>query len=317
MISEFIVTPSNENSRIDVFLVAQKELALSRSQAQKLIRRARVRINGKKPRKAGLKVKVGDKVQVHLPQPREYQIQAEAIPISIVYEDPELIVIDKPAGMVVHPAPGHCSGTLVNALLHHCGPLPEISGPLRPGIVHRLDKDTSGLLAVSKTERAYRSLVKQLKAHLVNRIYQALVKGNIKVAAGVIDAPIGRNPVNRKKMAVVSSGKRAISHFRVLEKYPGYSLLAVELETGRTHQIRVHLAYMGYPVVGDMIYGKCKDKSRIQRQALHAARLEFTHPASGEHLSFFSPLPADMKELVAKLQCGGNMPGNGKNQVDK
>lgn len=308
MVFEFIVTPTNENTRIDIFLGAQRELALSRSQAQRLIQRDRVHVNGKKPQKTGLRLKVGDRVRVHLPQPPQCHIEPEAIPISIIYEDPELIVVDKPAGMVVHPAPGHRTGTLVNALLYHCGSLPEISGPLRPGIVHRLDKNTSGLLVVSKTEQTYRALVKQLKAYLVNRTYLALVRGNIKVAAGVVEAPIGRNPINRKKMAVVSDGKRAITHFKVLEKYPGYSFLELKLETGRTHQIRVHLAYMGYPVVGDMIYGKCKDNSGIKRQALHAARLEFAHPTSGKQLSFCSPLPADMNKLIVKLRNKVNLP---------
>lgn len=304
MIFEYIVTPSNENTRIDVFLAAQKELALSRNQAHKLIQDAKVQINDEGAKKTGLKLKAGDRVWVHLPQPRSYQIQAEAIPISIVFEDRELIVVDKPAGMVVHPAPGHYSGTLVNALLYHCGRLPDSGGNLRPGIVQRLDKDTSGLLVVAKTEKAYWDLIRQLKSHLVKRIYLALVKGNVGILKGIIDAPIARHPIRRKKMAVVGGGKRAITHFRILEKYPGYTFLEVQLETGRTHQIRVHLAYMGNPVIGDALYGRDKGQSGIQRQALHAARLDFTHPTSGRELSFSSPLPADMKRLLDELQCG-------------
>ncbi|NLJ34472.1 MAG: RluA family pseudouridine synthase [Firmicutes bacterium] len=302
MIFAYLVTAKDQDTRIDTFLVAQRELALSRNQAQRLIQRAGVEVNGKKPRKTGLKLKVGDMVRVHLPQPREHQIQAEDIPLCILYEDVDLLVLDKPAGMVVHPAPGHYSGTLVNALLKHCGELPAMGDPLRPGIVHRLDKDTSGLLIVSKTKRAYRGLVKQLKLHLVNRTYQALVKGRVKIATGVVTAPIGRNLNNRKKMAVVASGKRAVTHFRVLEKFPAHSLLELKLETGRTHQIRVHLSYMGHPIVGDVIYGGNRGKSGIGRQALHAIRLEFVHPISGEELSFFSPLPPDMEELLAKLR---------------
>ncbi|MGI6143238.1 MAG: RluA family pseudouridine synthase [bacterium] len=301
---EFTIDGGAAATRLDLFLAAQEELDLSRAQAQKLIQNGAVAINGKEPAKAGQKLKEGDRVQVLLPEPRVYQVRAEAIPLSIVYEDAELLVVDKPAGMVVHPAPGHYSGTLVNALLHHCGDLAGIGGVLRPGIVHRLDKDTSGLLVVAKTEKTHRNLVAQMKSRKVNRTYLALAKGNIAIPAGIIDAPIGRHPIDRKKMAVTGNGKEAVTHFRVLERFPGYTFLEIKLHTGRTHQIRVHLAYIGYPVVGDPVYGRGKDSLGLERQALHAARLCFTHPATGHEMTFTSPLPADIEGALNKLRVG-------------
>lgn len=302
---EFTIDHEAASARLDVFLAAQEELDLSRAQAQKLIQNGSVTINGKEPAKAGQKLKEGDRVQVLLPEAREYQLSPETIPLSIVYEDKDLLVVDKPAGMVVHPAPGHYSGTLVNALLHHCGEeLTGIGGVLRPGIVHRLDKDTSGLLVVAKTEQSHRHLVAQMKSRQVNRIYLALVKGNLAVASGVVDAPIGRHPVQRKRMAVIGSGKEAVTHFRVLEAFPGYTLLEVRLHTGRTHQIRVHLAHIGHPVVGDPVYGRGRDNLGLERQALHAAQLSFTHPATGQGLTFVSPLPPDIRAALTKLRTG-------------
>jgi len=207
---------------------------------------------------------------------------------------------------VVHPAPGHYSGTLVNALLHHCGhELTGIGGVLRPGIVHRLDKDTSGLLVVAKTERSHRALVAQLKSRQVNRIYLALVKGTIRVPAGIVDAPLGRHPSQRKKMAVVAGGKEAVTHFRVLERFPGYTFLEVKLQTGRTHQIRVHLAHIGHPVVGDPVYGKGKNNLGLKRQALHAAKLSFVHPVTGREVTFSSPLPPDFQAALNELRRSG------------
>ena len=254
-----------------------------------MIQNGSVTINGKEPAKAGQKLKEGDRVQVLLPEAREYQLSPETIPLSIVYEDKDLLVVDKPAGMVVHPAPGHYSGTLVNALLHHCGEeLTGIGGVLRPGIVHRLDKDTSGLLVVAKTEQSHRHLVAQMKSRQVNRTYLALVSGQPAVASGVVDAPIGRHPVQRKRMAVIGSGKEAVTHFRVLEAFPGYTLLEVRLHTGRTHQIRCILPISDIRWWGIRL-AVGRDNLGLERQALHAAQLSFTHPATGQRANLCQP----------------------------
>ncbi|MDD5713004.1 MAG: RluA family pseudouridine synthase, partial [Smithellaceae bacterium] len=257
----------------------------------------------------------GDVVVFSVPAPAASDLVAQDIPLSIIYEDASLLVIDKPAGIVVHPAPGHPEGTIVNAILHHCDDLCGIGGVQRPGIVHRLDKDTSGLLVVAKTDQAHRSLTEQFKSHQVRKTYLTLVVGDPREDDGVIDLPVGRHPVDRKKMSTLSRrGREALSRWRVKERFGRVSLLEVDIETGRTHQIRVHLSAAGYPVVGDSVYGGTKRAAGIEdvaarnrlkafkRQALHAARLGFSHPVSGKELSFVSPLPEDMTELCAFLR---------------
>ena len=252
-----------------------------------------VTVEGRVP-KASEKVREGLEVTVTVPPPEETGLQPEPIPVTIIYQDPDIIVVDKPAGLTVHPAPGHPQGTLVNALLAACPDLQGISGTLRPGIVHRLDKDTSGLLVVAKNDRAMRSLQAQLKERQVHKTYLALVHGVPKPREGQIEAPIGRHPKNRKKMAVVEGGRESVTRYRVREELPGgYSLLEVEPVTGRTHQIRVHLAAIGHPIIGDAVYGRAS--KLLGRQFLHAHRLGFRMPASGREIEFESPLPEDLR----------------------
>jgi len=304
----FTVQGEAAGTRLDVFLAKIAELRLSRSQVQQLIRDGRVRVDGR-PAKPSLRLAAGAEVEVILPPPAPPDLRPEAMPLNIVYEDEHLVVLDKPAGLVVHPAPGHPGGTLVNALLAHCGSeLAGIGGVLRPGIVHRLDKDTSGLMVVAKSEAAHRGLSAAIKARKVERAYLALAFGELKPDVSTVDAPIGRHPVQRKKMAVVERGGRpARTRLRVLERFPGYTYLEATLETGRTHQIRVHLAFIGHPVVGDPVYGRRQGNLGLNRQFLHAARLSFTHPVSGKELSFSSSLPQDLALVLARLRqekCG-------------
>ncbi|AGL02608.1 RluA family pseudouridine synthase [Desulfoscipio gibsoniae] len=283
--------------RLDVF-VAFKEEQLSRSFVQKLIGDGAVTVNQEAVR-ANYRLKEGDTVAVVVPPPVELKVCPEPIPLDIFYEDKDIIVVNKPRGMVVHPAEGNYSGTLVNALLHHCQDLSGINGVLRPGIVHRIDKDTSGLLMVAKNDLAHEHLAGQLKEHTVRRGYLALVHGVLTSDLGVVDAPIGRHPRERQKMAVTNrNGKAAVTHYRVLNRAGNYTLLQLRLETGRTHQIRVHMAYIGYPLVGDTKYGPNKSHL-LDGQFLHAYLLGFVHPRSGEYLEFTAPLPV---ELTAKLQ---------------
>lgn len=285
--------------RVDKFLSRQLS-DVSRSQIQQWIKTGHVTVNGASV-KASYRLAVEDEVELVVPPLMRLQIAPEPIPLDIVYEDGDLLVVNKPRGMVVHPAPGHFTGTLVNALLHHCRDLSGINGVLRPGIVHRIDKDTSGLLVVAKHDRAHESLARQLAEHAVRREYLALVHGNIPVDRGTVDAPIGRDPANRQRMAVVAKGgKTAVTHFVVERRLGAYTLLRLRLETGRTHQIRVHMKYIGHPLVGDPKYGPRRTLP-INGQALHAAVLGFVHPRTGEHLLFEAPLPADMQALLGAL----------------
>ena len=256
-----------------------------------------------RPEKASFKLNVQDRVMVTLPDEEPVDILPEDIPLDILYEDPELLVVNKPKGMVVHPSAGHSSGTLVNALLYHCsGQLSGINGVQRPGIVHRIDKDTTGALVVCKTDLAHQSLAAQLKEHSITRRYRAVVHHNIREDEGTVDAPIGRHPVDRKKMAVnYRNGKRAVTHYRVLERFGDYTYIECRLETGRTHQIRVHMSHIGHPLLGDEIYGPAKCPFRLQGQCLHAMVLGFLHPVTGEYLEFTAPLPEYFEQLLRKL----------------
>lgn len=289
--------------RLDRFLAERAGLGLSRSRVQQLIRAGRVHVDGR-PARASQPVRPGSTIAVELPPPEPVAAEPEAIPLDVVYEDEDLLVVNKPRGMVVHPAPGHRTGTLVNALLHHCRDLTGIGGALRPGIVHRLDRDTTGLLVVAKGEMAYRSLAAQLRRREVERRYLALVHG-VPPPEGTVDAPIGRDPRRRTRMAVVPGGRPARTHFRVREAFgDAFALLEVRLETGRTHQIRVHLSAIGHPVVGDPVYGPRRRWPGLGGQALHAYRLEFTHPRTGQRMAFEVPPPPDMEALLQRLRRG-------------
>lgn len=294
------VEEPHSGTRVDKFVTQQGDW--SRSLVQSWLAAERVTVDGKKVR-ANYRVQPGEEVQLTLPPPEELSIQPESIPLDVVYEDADVIVVNKPRGMVVHPAPGHSSGTLVNALLAHCDDLSGINGVLRPGIVHRIDKDTSGLLMVAKNDRAHESLATQLTEHSVGRSYVAIVHGRVAHERGTIDAPIGRNPTQRQEMAVVrKNGKQAVTHFIVQEKFAAFTLVECRLETGRTHQIRVHMAYIGHPLIGDPKYGPKKRPFPIEGQALHARTLSFRHPRTGENMQFEVPLPEDMMNILAQLR---------------
>lgn len=270
----------------------------SRSQIQQLLEAGNILVNDAQ-KKGKYKVKLGDRVTLEEPELKTIALEPENIKLDIVYEDEDVIVVNKPQGMVVHPAPGHESHTLVNALLYHC-PLSTINGTLRPGIVHRIDKDTSGLLMVAKNDQAHQSLAKQLKEKTNLREYLALVHGQIKEDEGTINAPLGRSPKDRKKQAVVANGRLAVTHFKVLKRYQNYTLISCRLETGRTHQIRVHLKYIGHPLAGDPLYGP-KKTLKGQGQFLHAAKLGFTHPRTGEFLTFEAKLPENFTKQLEDL----------------
>lgn len=291
-----------ESIRLDLYL--SRELNdLSRSYVQKLIEKGNVKINEEVILSKKYKISMNDEIEIVIPQPEKLKLEPENIPIEIVYEDEDLMVVYKPQGMVVHPAPGHYTGTLVNALLYRSEKLSSINGIIRPGIVHRIDKDTSGLLMIAKNNTAHNSLAAQLKEHSINRIYNALVKGNLETDRGTIDLPIGRHPVNRLKRAVVeNNGKRAVTHFKVLERFSGYNLVELKLETGRTHQIRVHMAYLGHPLVGDPLYGPKRDKFKLNGQALHARVIGFMHPSTHEYMEFTSELPEYFELLIDRLR---------------
>ena len=300
---EWIITAEQSSTRLDS-LVAQ-ELDVSRSSAQQWIEEGLVTAGDKILNKKD-KLKEGTTVQVAVPEPVAYEIEAENIPLEIVYEDEHLLVVNKPKGMVVHPAAGHYSGTLVNALMYHCGDsLSGINGVLRPGIVHRIDMDTSGLLMVAKSDAAHQGLAEQIKEHSFTRIYEAVVVGHPKNDSGIVNAPIGRHPHNRKKMAVISTNsKEAVTHYEVLARYSGYTHLRLKLETGRTHQIRVHMAHIGHPLAGDTVYGAEKQPKICQSlngQCLHAKGIGFVHPITGEELYFESELPAYFTDFINKL----------------
>jgi 23S rRNA pseudouridine1911/1915/1917 synthase len=288
------------NERLDKFVAARMaDLGLSRTMIQGLIESGRVLVDGV-PRRAKFKMTPGETVEITLPPPEIEAIEPEPIPLAIVYEDDDLIVLDKPAGLVVHPAPGHPTGTLVNALLHHAPDI-NVGGSNRPGIVHRLDKDTSGLMVIAKSDRARTSLVAQWASREVRKGYLALVVGLVEPDEGTIDAPIGRDPSNRQRMAVGHKGRSAITHFTVRRRFARQTLLDLDLETGRTHQLRVHLAFIGHPIVGDPVYGRrTGDEPVLDRQFLHAARLAFRLP-TGEPVAFESPLPTDLRAVLDAL----------------
>ena len=306
----FTVPEADDGKRLDVFVSENADM--TRSAAVKLIVAGKVLVDGKAvPKNA--KLTAGNEVEVEIPEPVPMEAVPQNIPLDIVYEDPDIIVINKAEGMVVHPAAGNYDGTLVNALLYHCGDsLSGVGGVMRPGIVHRIDKDTGGLLVVAKNDAAHIALSEQMKAHAVSRVYTAIVIGNLKEDKGTVDAPIGRNPHDRKKMAVLAPtqgfSRRAVTHYEVLERYRGFCLVRCVLETGRTHQIRVHMSHLGHPLVGDTVYGGGKtgfentNKSLISGQCLFAAELSLTHPTTGEKMHFTCELSENMKALIEKLR---------------
>jgi len=297
-----VVEEQNIGMRLDKYL-AEAEAELTRSAAVRLIEDGLVTVNGKVPNK-NIKLNVGDEVSLSIPDPVLPEAIPEPIPLEIVYEDNDLLVVNKPRGMVVHPAAGHENGTLVNALLYHCGSsLSGINGVLRPGIVHRIDRDTSGLLIVAKNDFAHHLLAEQIKEHSFTRKYQAVVCGNVRDDEGTIDAPIGRHHTDRKKMAVTQKNSRnAVTHYRVLQRFGNYTHLELILETGRTHQIRVHTAYIGHPVAGDPVYGGKKYLVSLNGQCLHAYYISFVHPRTGQTLTFSSPLPDYFTDFLNKLK---------------
>ena len=297
-----ILTADRSGERIDAAL-ARLAPELSRSAAQRLLENGLVRRNGAAATKSD-RLNAGDILEFEPPAPKEISAQPEDIPLDVVYEDSDVIVINKPKGLVVHPAAGHWDGTLVNALLHHCGDsLSGIGGELRPGIVHRIDKDTSGLLIVAKNDFAHQALSAQLKDHTLARTYECIVCGNIREDRGTIDAPIGRSPADRKKMCVTRSGGReAVTHWEVIARYTGYTHLRCRLETGRTHQIRVHLAWRSHPIVGDTVYGHKKPELGLDSQCLHARELTFVHPRTGERITVQCPLPDWFQAALDRLK---------------
>ena len=301
-IRRFEVTEDGAGVRMDKYLSGLVP-EFSRSYLQRLIQEERVRVDGR-PVRGKEKAVPGTVIELDVSEAVEPRIEPEDLPLKILYEDKDVILVNKPKGMVVHPAAGHTSGTLVNALLFHCkGELSGINGVLRPGIVHRIDRDTTGVLIACKNDRAHNCLAEQLKEHTVTRRYRALVCGNIKEDEGTVDAPIGRHPTDRKKMAVVRSGGReAVTHYRVLERFGNYTYIECRLETGRTHQIRVHMAGMGHPLLGDQVYGRVKAPFRLEGQTLHAMILGFMHPSSGEYMEFEAPLPEYFAALLETLQ---------------
>lgn len=296
----FIVDEINENKRLDLFLKNNLE-DKSRSYIQNLIEEEKVKVNGK-IKKSNYKLKDKDEVTIEIPDAIPLEVTPEDIPLDIIYEDNDVIVVNKPQDMVVHPAPGNYNGTLVNALLYHCKDLSGINGILRPGIVHRIDKDTSGILVIAKNDNSHNKLATQLKDHSMNRTYYALVEGRVKEEEGTVDAPIGRHPVDRIKMAIVKDGREAITHYKVIERFNHYTLVKCNLETGRTHQIRVHMASLGHPLVGDEVYGFKKQKFKLKGQVLHAKTLGFIHPSTNEYIEFNSKLPQYFEELLNILR---------------
>lgn len=289
-------------TRLDVFLTEYFK-DLTRSRIQKLIADGEVTVN-QSATKANTKLKIGDVVEVNIPKPKETQLQAEEIPLDIVYEDKHMLVVNKPQGMVVHPAAGNYCGTLVNALMAYCGDnLSGINGEIRPGILHRIDKDTSGLLLVAKDDKAHLGLSEQIKAHSLTREYICLVHGRIKENSGTIDAPIGRDPKDRKKMTIThKNSKNAVTHFFVLERFEKYTLVKCRLETGRTHQIRVHMSKNGHPIVGDPVYGRKKEEFKLKGQLLHAWKVGFIHPITGEYMEFEREVPEYFEGVLESLR---------------
>ena len=298
---ETIFAADKDGERLDVFLVRQQP-ELSRAHVQKLIASGEVLVDGR-ARKANCKLKAGASVSFKLPEAAPIEVKPEDIPLDILYEDEDIIVVNKARGMVVHPAAGVDSGTLVNALLFHCHDLSGINGEIRPGIVHRLDKDTSGVMVAAKNDKAHLNLAEQIGTKTAHRSYLAVVHGNIKEEAGIIKGDIGRHPTDRKRMAIVQeNGKPAVTHFKVLERFGDYTLVECRLETGRTHQIRVHMTSIGHPLVNDPKYGRCKSPFGINGQALHSRQLTLMHPATGEEMTFEAPLPEDMEKILTALR---------------
>lgn len=302
MSQEFVVAPEDAGVRIDRYLSDQCQ-DISRSYLQKLLKEQSVLVE-EKPVKSNYKVNTGDRISLTLPEIREPEIVPEDIPLDIIYEDKDIILINKPKGMVVHPAAGHYSGTLVNGLMSHCrSELSGINGVMRPGIVHRIDMDTTGVLIVCKNDMAHNSISEQLKDHSITRRYAAIVHGVLKDDEGTINAPIGRHPIDRKKMSInEKNGRNAITHYRVLERFRQYTYIECQLETGRTHQIRVHMASTGHPLLGDSVYGPAKCPFRLNGQTLHAGVLGIIHPRTGEYMEFTAPLPDYFEELLRKLR---------------
>ena len=298
-----ILQPNKEDagSRVDAWLAANLE-DMTRSAAQRLLEEGRVTCAGKLLAK-NYKVTGSETLEIELPDPEPVDVIPQNIPLDVVYEDSDVIVVNKPKGLVVHPAPGHPDGTLVNALLYHCGAsLSGVGGELRPGIVHRIDRDTSGLIIAAKNDYAHQKLAAQLQDHTLARIYACIVTGNLREDEGTVNAPIGRHPVDRKKMAVVSNGRSAVTHWTVLERYPGFTYVQCRLETGRTHQIRVHMAHTGHPILGDTVYGNKKPVPGLQGQCLHAVGLKFIHPRTGELVELHCGLSEEFETQLRKLR---------------
>lgn len=298
----FKITKNDEEKRIDSFLVSNLT-DVSRSRIQKLIEENQITVNDKNINK-NYKLKENDNIIVQIQQPKEIEILPQNIPLDIVYEDNDVILINKPQNMVVHPANGHYTNTLVNGLMYHCKDnLSGINGVMRPGIVHRIDKDTSGILIVAKNDKAHNSLSNQLKDHSMTRVYYAVVCGNLKNDKGTIDAPLGRHPIDRKKMAVTTkNSKNAVTHYEVINRFKKYTLIKLKLETGRTHQIRVHMSYIGHPLLGDIVYGNQKQPFNLTGQTLHAKVLGFLHPTTNKYMEFETPLPTYFENILKKLQ---------------
>ena len=291
-----------ESRRLDVFVAENTDI--TRSYAATLIEDGNVCVNGKAAAK-NTKLKKGDVIDITIPEPQEYNAEPENIPLDIVYEDDSLLVVNKPKDMVVHPAAGNYSGTLVNAILYHCGDsLSGINGVMRPGILHRIDKNTSGLLLVAKNDNAHLFLAEQIKEHSLTREYEAVVYGNLKNDSGTVDAPIGRHPIKRKQMAIVEDGRKAVTHYTVLERLNGFTYVRLRLETGRTHQIRVHMASLGHPVAGDDVYGPHKVITKLGGQCLHARKIGFIHPDTREHMEFTSELPEYFTKFLRECRNG-------------
>jgi 23S rRNA pseudouridine1911/1915/1917 synthase len=300
MIEKRIIADVN-NERLDSY-ISKSNLDLSRSMVQKLIKENRVFVNGKNE-KESYKIKANDNITIQIEEPKSSKLEAQDIPLDIIYEDNDIIVINKPKGMVVHPGNGNPDNTLVNAVLAHCkGSLSGIGGEIRPGIVHRIDKDTSGLIIVAKNDKSHINLSEQIKNHEVTKIYTALVKGNISEDEATIDMPIGRDKKDRKKMSVTRDGKEAVSHIKVVKRYGNYTLIRVKIDTGRTHQIRVHMAKIGHPVVGDEVYSSGKNEFGVKGQMLHSTILKFKHPISGKEIKLEAPLPQYFEDVLSKLE---------------
>lgn len=307
----FIVDDIEEAGRIDSYLT-QKLQDISRSYIKKGILEGWIIVNGKKV-KPNYKLKAGDEIYVNIPEPPKLSLEPENISLEIIYEDKDIIVINKPRGMVVYPAPGNYSGTLVNALLYYTKDLSTRGGPLRPGIVHRLDKDTSGVMVIAKTDEAHLNISRQLKNRHAEKIYRTLVWGEVQESIATINAPIGRHPVKRREMMVTTKNSReAITHFKVLERFPEFTYVEVKIETGRTHQIRVHMKYIGHPVLGDPVYSSKKSPFDIQGQALHAFKLGINHPSTDKPLEFYAPVPDDMLLILKILQKRERVEGYGR-----